>query len=476
MLHRIALAITEAKSYKKIKNIMEQFETAITDISPEDLDYNFISDSYDVVFVEHEHVSRRMLKEIQEVKADSAAPVFISITSSKDTETHAMLIASGFDAVLCCTYPAKKIKLIVSSLLEKSRIISEANFTKSKELEDPSLEDFVSQSPAMREFTRIARRVVKSSSTVLILGETGVGKERLAHAIHSESARSDGAFIAVNCGALPENLLESELFGHELGAFTGAEKARRGCFEMAHQGTLFLDEIGDMPIHLQVKLLRVLENREIKSLGSEKTIPIDVRIMAATNRDLEKEVQAKRFRQDLFYRLNVVSLTIPPLRDRKEDIPELVESYIRYLGPKINSDVTDIEDSAMEMLVNYSWPGNVRELINIIERAMLLAEADFITPDDLPASLTGMLVLPHSLAIPNSINPEEIAIPEKWLNKPLKEASKALIEQFEPVYLASLLRLFDGRIDKTAQKAGIDQRTLFNKMKYYGIDKSDFKS
>ena len=475
MLQRVALAIQDEKKHKKIKNVLSDFETAVSDIDPADISDTFASDSCDAVFVEHDLISRRMLKDIQEIKANAVAPVFVSITESKDSEIQSMLIASGFDAVLHSKFTLRKMKLVVSSLLEKSRFITEANFSKRKELDDPSLEDFVSQSFAMKEFTRIARRVVKSNSTVLILGETGVGKERLAHAIHSESSRSDGAFIAVNCGALPENLLESELFGHELGAFTGAAKARRGCFEMAHQGTLFLDEIGEMPLHLQVKLLRVLENREIKSLGSEKTIPIDVRIMAATNRDLEKEVLAKKFRQDLYYRLNVVSLTIPPLRDRKEDIPELVESYIRYLGPKINSDVTGIDDASMGMLVGYSWPGNVRELINIVERAMLLAESDTITPEDLPASLTGMLVLPQSPAFSKRINPEEISIPDKWLNKPLKEANKALVEQFEPVYLSSLLRKYNGRIDKTSEKAGIDQRTLFNKMKYYGLDKNDYK-
>ena len=475
MLQRVALAIQDEKVVKKIMNLLAEFETTVTNVEPDDISEHFSFDSCDAIFIDHDLVSRRILKIIQEIKNETVAPVFVNITSSKDNETHARLIASGFDAVLYRNFTAKKMKLIVSSLLEKSRLITEANFSKSKELDDPSLEDFVSQSLAMREFTRIARRVVKSSSTVLILGETGVGKERLAHAIHSESSRSGGAFIAVNCGALPENLLESELFGHELGAFTGAAKSRRGCFEMAHQGTLFLDEIGDMPLHLQVKLLRVLESREIKSLGSEKSIPVDVRIMAATNRDLEKEVQAKRFRQDLFYRLNVVSLTIPPLRDRKEDIPELVESYIRYLGPRINSDVTGIDDASLNMLIKYNWPGNVRELINIIERAMLLAETDIIAPEDLPASLTGLLVLPQSPALSRKINLDDASIPDKWLNKPLKEANKALIEQFEPVYLSSLLRLCEGRIDKTAKKAGIDQRTLFNKMQYYRLDKNDYK-
>jgi DNA-binding NtrC family response regulator len=225
-----------------------------------------------------------------------------------------------------------------------------------------------------------------------------------------------------------------------------------------------------MPLHLQSKLLRVLEDHEIRRIGSEKSIAVDVRVMAATNRDIEEEVRAKQFRRDLYYRLNVVSLTVPPLRERIEDIPELTASYIEYLSPRIGCEVSDITDEALEALCDYSWPGNVRELINIIERAMLLCENDVITIDDLPQSITGR----EELSIQElSHDPE--AFPEKWLEKPLKEARRNILEQFEKGYLTSLLTSTNGRVGEAAKRAGIDSRTLFDKMKQYGLSKKDFK-
>jgi transcriptional regulator with PAS, ATPase and Fis domain len=214
-----------------------------------------------------------------------------------------------------------------------------------------------------------------------------VGKERLARAIHAESRRSKGPFVAVNCAALSESLLESEPFGHEEGAFTGATRSHRGCFEIAHKGVIFLDEIGELPNHLQVKLLRALQDREITRVGSEQSFQVDVRMMAATNRDPREEVKTKRLREDLYYRLNVVTLTIPPLRQRSEDIPDIVASYLPWLRPRVGRDVTSIAPEALEALAHYSWPGNVRELINVIERAMLLCEGEQIRLADLPDTI-----------------------------------------------------------------------------------------
>ena len=219
-----------------------------------------------------------------------------------------------------------------------------------------------------------------------------------------------------------------------------------------------------MPLHLQSKLLRVLESHEIRRVGGEKSIPVDVRVMAATNRDLEEEVKAKQFRKDLYYRLNVVSLTIPPLRERTEDIPELAESYIGYLGPRISCPVVDITEDALELLCKYSWPGNVRELINIIERAMLLCENDIITTEDLPQSITEL-----------EISYETDTWPDEMMNQPLKKARKSILENFERDYFTSLLRLTEGRVGEAAKKAGIDTRSLYDKMKQYGLNKKDFR-
>jgi two-component system response regulator AtoC len=339
----------------------------------------------------------------------------------------------------------------------------------------PALEDFVSSSPAMAAFMRTVLKVVATDTTLLILGETGVGKERLARAIHSAGSRGGGPFISVNCAALPESLVESELFGHEEGAFTGATRSRRGAFELAHRGTIFLDEIGEMPQQLQVKLLHVLEDYEVRPVGGEHTIPVDVRIMAATNRHLNKDVEEKRFREDLFYRLNVMTLEIPPLRARSEDIPVLARSYVGEISTRIGKDVSTLSEGAVTALVQYSWPGNVRELINIIERAVLLCDGTVITEGDLPLEVSGMGIK-HPARSP--MFPGTLAAPqlhEDWLAKPLREFRAMMVDEAEKAYLAGLLRQTHGRIGETAERAGIEPRSLHGKMKKYGLRKEDFK-
>jgi len=322
---------------------------------------------------------------------------------------------------------------------------------------------------------RVVNRVVKTDVPLLILGETGVGKERLARAIHAEGPRSAGPFITVNCGALPETLLESELFGHEEGAFTGAVRSRRGWFELAHRGTIFLDEIGELANHLQVKLLRVLQEHEIQRIGSEKSFKVDVRVMAATNRDLEEEIESGYFRKDLYYRLSVMTLTIPPLKDRIEDIPVLVESYIKYLRPRIGCEVFGISDEAQEALEQYLWPGNVRELINVIERAMLLCNDTEITLLDLPTNISGKSE-GTTMNSASLLHPPDLGnLQEEWLQKPLQEVRKEVLEKFEHSYLSGLLRLTNGRVGETAKRAGIQSRSLFDKMQRLGLRKEDFK-
>jgi transcriptional regulator with PAS, ATPase and Fis domain len=339
----------------------------------------------------------------------------------------------------------------------------------------PRLSDFVTSSPAMQAFMGLVHRVVASDTSLLVLGETGVGKEHLARAIHAESPRARGPFVSVNCGALTETLLESELFGHEEGAFTGATRSRRGCFELAHRGTLFLDEIGELPAHLQSKLLHVLQRHEIQRLGSESKVPIDVRVVAATNRDIGEEVRARRFRNDLYYRLSVVSLSIPPLRARREDISALADAYVEYYRQHIRRDVRRVAPEALEAMGRYSWPGNVRELVNIIERAMLLANHDEITLADLPDSLRGQPVAetlePFAATVlsrPNSA--------EDWTLASLEEVRRRALESVERAYLSALLLQTGGRIGATAARAGIQPRSLFEKMRRYGLRKEDFRA
>ncbi|MBM4362517.1 MAG: sigma-54-dependent Fis family transcriptional regulator [Deltaproteobacteria bacterium] len=248
-------------------------------------------------------------------------------------------------------------------------------------------DDLLAKSARMQELFRTIAKVADYKTTVLITGESGVGKELVARALHRRSSRKAGPFVAVNCGAIPENLLESELFGHKRGAFTDAVADRRGLFEDASGGTLFLDEIGELPLQLQVKLLRVLEDETIRRLGETRDVRVDVRILAATHRDLVAETKAGRFREDLFYRLNVLHMHVPPLRDRREDVPLLVDYFIARNNARLRSQVVGVESEARRLLLEYPWPGNVRELENTIERAMVLAEGDQIVAADLPDRL-----------------------------------------------------------------------------------------
>jgi len=334
------------------------------------------------------------------------------------------------------------------------------------------LNDFVASSAAMQSFMATVRRIIASDSTLLITGETGVGKEMLARTIHHESHRFTGPFITVHCGAIPETLLESELFGHEEGAFTGALRAHRGFFELAHGGTIFLDEIGEMPIHLQVKLLRVLQEKKIQRLGGESPMEVDVRVMAATNRDLAMELEAKRFRPDLYYRLGVVTLVMPSLRDRREDIPALLDSYLEHFRFRFNRPVKGISDEARMALVDYAWPGNVRELVNVMERAILLCSELCITLDDLPDTITRRQSPKRTVA--EAIPPCDLELPENLLDWPLLEARKRLVQSFEKKYLERLLKRAGGRVGVAARLAGLNPRSLFEKMRAHKIQKESF--
>ncbi|EGO65945.1 sigma 54-interacting transcriptional regulator [Acetonema longum] len=303
------------------------------------------------------------------------------------------------------------------------------------------------ESQRMKDLKEMAFRVAQSNSTLLIQGESGTGKELFARAVHQSSKRKTHSFIAINCGAIPENLLESELFGYEEGAFTGAQRGGKlGKFELAHHGTVFLDEIGDMPLHLQVKLLRVLQERRVERIGGTRSIPIDVRVIAATNRDLEQLMATGEFREDLYYRLHVIPLFIPPLRERKEDIPLLVRSFVEYYSKLVGKEIAATTPEAIHILSRYSWPGNVRELGNIIEYAVTMAAGDTITADILPKRIKAPLqqgVKHHSL------NLEELE--RKAIAEALEIASES------------------GNKEKAAEILGIGRATLYRKIKAYKI-------
>jgi transcriptional regulator with GAF, ATPase, and Fis domain len=315
--------------------------------------------------------------------------------------------------------------------------------------------DIIGHGTAMRKIFKIVEKVASSDTTIMLNGETGTGKGLIARAIHKASARKDQPFIQINCGATPEGLLESEFFGYRRGAFTGATADKAGKFEIAHGGTIFLDEIGDMSADLQVKVLRVLEEGEFERVGGNETIKTDARIIAATHRDLEEEVQKGNFREDLFYRLYVIPIMLPTLKERKADIPYLVSHFIEQFADKKNVSRTKFSDDAMAILANYSWPGNVRELKNLIERLVVLHERDEILPEELPEKIRA--------ASSRAAQRKDVSVDGISFNTAVSEFEKALI--------ISALDRTDWVKNRAAQLLKIKRTTLVEKIKRYNLEK-----
>jgi len=332
----------------------------------------------------------------------------------------------------------------------------------------------VGQSPAIKQIYAVVEKVARTPSTVLITGESGTGKELIARALHENSSRHAGPFIKINCAAIPKTLLESELFGYDKGAFTGAVGAKPGRFELAHGGTLFLDEIGEIPVEMQVKLLRVLQESEFERVGGIKTIKVDVRLVTATNRDLLEEIAAGAFREDLFYRLNVVPIHIPPLRDRREDIPLLAEHFIAKFNDRLNKEIASIAPDAVARLVAYHWPGNIRELENLMERTMLFCEGPEIRLSDLPpeiSNLAGALLPAAAIddagrALPAGASSAASAAAGA---SSLKEAVRAETERVERELIQRALDETGGNVTQAARKLKISRKSLQTKMKEFGL-------
>ena len=301
----------------------------------------------------------------------------------------------------------------------------------------------------MQKLFYVVNRIAPSKANVLLTGESGVGKDEFAKLIHKKSLQKDNNLIALNCGAIPANLIESELFGHEKGSFTGAYQQKKGKFELAHGGTLFLDEIGDLPLEMQVKFLRVLQERQFYRIGSENSIDVDVRIIAATNKDLMDEIEKGNFREDLYYRLNVVNIHIPPLRERKEDIPLLAEKFLWEFGKIYNKKIKYLDFEAVEILMNYFWRGNIRELRNVIERSILVCndKEETLLKSHLPIEISG---------ISNLVNEED--------------KKNMTLSQYEKIIIQNTLKKYDGNKTQTAKALGIRRQTLYNKIKEYNLE------
>lgn len=335
------------------------------------------------------------------------------------------------------------------------------------------LPGIIGSSPAMCEVYRLTRQVARSRASVLLLGETGTGKELIAHAIHELSDRRKRPFIRVNCGALSENLLESELFGHVRGAFTGANENRTGRFEAAHTGTIFLDEINSTSLHLQVKLLRVLQEREFERVGDTHTVHVDTRVIAASNRDLLEESTTGRFREDLYYRLNVVPIELPPLRDRREDVPALVTHFLDFYNDQNDRYVAHIDPQAMKALQSYHWPGNVRELQNYIERAVVMATGDELTQELLPEVVRSGRPIRVSSSGPQDFDSLATELVYQGLTTADSNSDNLhhrVVGRVEREVISQVMGQCDGVQIKAAQRLGINRNTLHKKLKDYGLD------
>jgi DNA-binding NtrC family response regulator len=385
----------------------------------------------------------QVLDEAKKIQPDATA-VIMTAYATVDTAVVAMKMGA-FD-YLVKPFDPEELSLMMHKIVSQQALLRENLLLRKVLKREYRFRDLLSKSQAMQAVFELARTAARSNSTILVLGESGTGKELLARAIHIESPRNQGPFVAVSCAALTETLLESELFGHEKGAFTGAVSRRKGKFEVADGGTLFLDEIGDISSKLQLDLLRVLEDRKFFRVGGSEPIEVDVRIIAATNRDLKKAVEEGRFREDLYYRLNVIPIKLTPLRERREDIPLLVEHFLERLGVEMNRDVDGVSAEAMGLLMAYDWPGNVRELRNVLERGMVVAQGKVIQAADLGLAPGGA---PRA-----------------------EESATASLDEVERRHICTVLHDTSGNVSHAARILGIDRATLYNKMKKYQIKKT----
>jgi len=382
------------------------------------------------------------LQQLKSKKVDTEAEILM-MTAYATVDTAVQAMKEGAFDYLVKPFSPDEIEMQIKKIVTHRELVLENILLRQKLEERSEYDEIIGKSDVMQKIYDLISQVAPTDSTVLITGESGTGKELIAQAIHGNSQRCYMPFIAVSCGALPESLLESELFGYEKGAFTGADYTKKGRFELADKGTLFLDEIGDISLKTQVDLLRVLQQKDFRRLGGQEEIKVDVRILAATNQELKQAISENRFREDLFYRLNVISIHVPPLRERKEDIPLLVKAFIRRYCLELNKEPVKIASSAIKLLMDYNWPGNVRELENVIERALVIGRGPEIVTEDLPFSRKEL----GTEALPNSL------------------------KLMEKMHIKKILEETDWNISKAARLLEIDRQTLYNKIEKYHIEK-----
>ncbi|MGB2768838.1 MAG: sigma-54 dependent transcriptional regulator [Candidatus Zixiibacteriota bacterium] len=449
-LYRILIVDNEEPQREQLAGFLKKqgFSATTAGSGPEAIDISQ-DKSFEVALVDLKMPGMDGIEVLRRLKETNPDIQVIMITAYGSVETAVEAMRLGAYHYVGKPINLEELKLLITKALESHHLLMENKYLK-EELEERYKDlQIIGKSRAMQGVLSTVSRVAKTKSTVLIRGASGTGKELVARAIHGLSDRVDKRFIPVSCAAIPETLFESELFGHEKGAFTGAIKAREGRFELADGGTLFLDEVGDIPLETQVKLLRVIESQEFERLGGKDTLKVDVRIISATNQELEQKIKERSFREDLYYRLNVISVVIPPLRERKEDILLLVDHFVKKANQKCGRSIKGITPEVKDIILNYDWPGNVRELENLIERGVVLSRTDVIDKADLPYfGLVSDGTLAH--------------VPPASLS--LKDVEKD--------HILRVLDRNDWNLNKSAEVLGIHRNTLRLKMKEYGIERS----
>ena len=405
--------------------------------------------AFDLILMDIRMIKVSGLQALAEIRSLNPAIPVIIMTAYSSVESAVEAMKGGAYDYLTKPLDFDELRIVMERAMEHRMLKEENRLLRESLGSHFDRRNVIGRSPAMERLLETVAQVAPTEATALISGESGTGKEMIAGAIHFNSPRKDGPFVKINCAAITETLLESELFGHEKGAFTGAHRQREGRFRQAHGGSLFLDEISEMSLAMQVKLLRVLQEREITRVGGEEVIKVDVRVIAATNKDLLQEIQSGRFREDLYYRLNVVALTVPPLRERREDIPLLAQHFLKVFSEKNNKMIRGFTPQVMDGLVKYGWPGNVRELMNAVERGVVLSRSDYLDVEDL-SFILGQTSVPGEAfsgdGVPTGI--------------PLDEVEKATI--------LKTLQMARGNKSEAARRLGITRRTLHKKLKQYG--------
>jgi two-component system response regulator AtoC len=429
----------------------------------------FEVNSPDIVFVDNKLPNMQGLDVILKLKSIDNEVIMIFMTAYGSIETAVSAMKAGASEYINKPFAFEEIDVILENIKTKISIFKEIQLLRRQQKDVVTFDHILGETAALKQIIQLSKKIAKAeTTTILLLGESGTGKDLFAYAIHNESARIKKPFVTINCSSLPDTLLESELFGHEKGAFTDARQLKKGLFEMAEGGTVFLDEIGEINPATQIKLLGVLENRVVRRLGGTVNIPVDIRIIAATNRDLKRAVDEKLFREDLYYRLKVFQLMLPPLRERVEDIPIIADYFMKYYNHQFQKKITKINDSAAQILMQYSWPGNIRELRNVMERAVFLETMTTLQADSLPAEIVSIneksklfgetpsevLLSADRLELPFEIN-----IPSDGLS--LYDVEKQIIKQ--------ALQKTDNNQTRTSKLLGISRDTLRYKMKKYQL-------